>query len=175
MISHDIPLPTGPTVRTRNPLSGVCGVYKLRCQATGKIYIGASKDIARRYRDHGAASDTSRIAKAIRAAGKINFALELLERCAPAALIEREQHWINELRATDPEIGFNLRAANIATRTPKPRRVRWYDELHVMQPGDSTLLADRANASAFMSWGRSRKWKTATRREGDGVRVWRVA
>jgi group I intron endonuclease len=175
MISHDIPLPTGPTVRTRNPLSGVCGVYKLRCQATGKIYVGASKDIARRYGDHGVASDTSMIAKAIRAAGKINFAIEIIERCAPVVLIEREQHWINELRATDPEIGFNLRAANIATRTPKPRRARWYDELHVMLPGDSTLLADRAKASAFMSWGRSRKWKTATQREGDGVRVWRVA
>lgn len=174
MISRDIPLPTGPTVRTRNPLSGVCGVYKLRCQATGKIYIGASKDIARRYRDHGAASDTSRIAGAIRAAGKINFALELLERCAPAVMNERERHWINELRSMDESVGFNSRVAPTVQITDD-ERAALSAELGVMIPGDSTLLPDRKSAKAFRVWGRSRKWKTATQREGNGVRVWRVA
>lgn len=42
----------GHTIKPKNSLRGVCGIYKLTHLPTGKFYVGSSKDLGRRKSEH---------------------------------------------------------------------------------------------------------------------------
>lgn len=74
------------------------GIYKITNNLSGKIYIGQSNNIERRWKEHCAPNrwktSENYIDVAIHKYGKENFSLEVLEECSIAQLNEREQYWI---------------------------------------------------------------------------------
>lgn len=85
----------------------VCGIYVIVQKSTGRMYVGKSADIHRRWKDYRREirKYTTEIFNALRAYGFEAFEWRVLEECSFDALNDREMWWIKELRAF--EIGFN--------------------------------------------------------------------
>lgn len=95
----------------------VCGVYKLTNQLTKECYIGQSKNCAKRLSEHlrcacgaAAASKSNALYDAMRRDGISNFSFELLEKCDPEDLDEKEAFFIN-LYSADT-LGYNSTSGN---------------------------------------------------------------
>ena len=80
------------------------GIYKITNKINGKIYIGQSNDIKRRFLEH-TYRDKLPIDIAIKKYGKENFSFEILEECPTEQLNEKETYWIKELKAL--KYGYN--------------------------------------------------------------------
>lgn len=93
-----------------------CGIYKITNQITNLCYIGQSKDIATRWKNHAKAGlgiDTpagNKLYKAMQEDGLENFSFELLEECAANELNEKEAFYINLYQADN--YGYNLTSGN---------------------------------------------------------------
>ena len=72
----------------------VRGIYKVTNKINGKVYIGQSVDIGRRWRQHMTAEDDIYFHKAIQKYGVENFEWEVIEQCKKSELDEREIYWI---------------------------------------------------------------------------------
>ena len=72
----------------------VRGIYKVTNKVNGKVYIGQSVDIGRRWRTHMTAKDDIYFHKAIQKYGVENFEWEVIEQCKKSELDERESYWI---------------------------------------------------------------------------------
>ena len=72
----------------------VRGIYKVTNKINGKVYIGQSVDIGRRWHEHMAAKDDIYFHKAIQKYGVENFEWEVIEKCKKKDLDEREIYWI---------------------------------------------------------------------------------
>ena len=83
------------------------GIYKIQNQINGKIYIGQSVHIERRWQEHCRASAHSLIAKAIHKYGKENFTFEIIEECATDDLDRLEEQYIKQYDSLVPK-GYNI-------------------------------------------------------------------
>ena len=83
------------------------GIYKIENLNDGKIYIGQSNDIARRFYEHMTKGASSRIPvdEVIQKEGPASFSYEIVEECAIEDLNEREKFWIKFFRANT--YGYN--------------------------------------------------------------------
>lgn len=83
------------------------GIYKITNNINGKIYIGQSNNIQRRFSEHQNRGAASRIPVdvAIQKYGKENFSFEIIEECAIEQLNQRETYWINYFNSI--EHGYN--------------------------------------------------------------------
>lgn len=95
----------------------VCGIYKITDQLTQEGYVGQSLNVAKRWGEHmragcGATSSskTNKLYDAMRRDGLSHFSFELLERCAPEDLDEKERFFIG-LYSTD-SLGLNSTSGN---------------------------------------------------------------
>lgn len=72
------------------------GIYKIENLNDGKIYIGQSNNIERRFYEHMTKGASSRIPvdKIIQEEGPASFSYEIVEECALDDLNERETFWI---------------------------------------------------------------------------------
>lgn len=91
-----------------------CGIYKITNQVNGKIYIGQSTNIKRRWREekHNAFSESSNEydcyrSKAFRKYGLENFTFEVIEECVTEKLNERERYWADYYDSYTPK-GYNV-------------------------------------------------------------------
>lgn len=84
-----------------------CGIYKIENKINGKIYIGQSIEIERRWQKHLSASDDFIVHQAIRKYGKENFIFSILEECELIDLNEKENYWINFYQSIVPN-GYNM-------------------------------------------------------------------
>ena len=64
------------------------GIYKITNKINGKIYIGQSNDIERRFKEHMTKGERSRILldHAIKKYGPDNFSYEVIEECTEEEL-----------------------------------------------------------------------------------------
>lgn len=79
------------------------GIYAIRNEVSGKMYVGSAIDIARRHAKHRYQLRTGKHpSKHLQASwdkyGEEVFEFAVLEECDSHLLIEREQHWIDELQ-----------------------------------------------------------------------------
>lgn len=83
------------------------GIYKIENLNDGKIYIGQSNDIARRFYEHMTKGTSSRIPvdAIIQKEGAASFSYEILEECSVEDLNEMEKKWIKFYRSN--EYGYN--------------------------------------------------------------------
>lgn len=83
------------------------GIYKITNNINGKIYIGQSNNIQRRFLEHKNRGATSRIPVdiAIQKYGKENFSFEIIEECTIEQLNQKEMYWISYFNSV--ENGYN--------------------------------------------------------------------
>lgn len=94
------------------------GIYKVTNQINNKIYIGKSKDIQRRWRQHHTEPFNKNcdaysviFYKAIRKYGIEHFSFEVIEECSEEQLNEREKYWIafyNSYFNNENSSGYNM-------------------------------------------------------------------
>ena len=83
------------------------GIYKITNTVNGKIYVGQSIDIARRWEDHiNKKGQNSLISQAIKKYGFKAFTFEVLEECTQNELDDLEQYWIDFYDSCNN--GYNL-------------------------------------------------------------------
>ena len=91
----------------------ICGIYKITNIQNGKVYIGQSRHIYRRWTEHKCdAKDENNptlLYKAFRKYGEQNFKFEVLEECSPNNLTDRENYWIYHYNTLSPN-GYNIKA-----------------------------------------------------------------
>jgi group I intron endonuclease len=88
------------------------GVYVLRSESDGKVYVGCSADLTTRICRHAYALRCGwHHSKHLQAAwvlyGEENFSFEILEFCSEELLDEREEMHQMRLRSRDPAFGYN--------------------------------------------------------------------
>jgi hypothetical protein len=108
------PSPIAPSRgRTADEATGLkSGIYRIRCLANGKVYIGSAVKIAKRWRDHiqvlvNNQHHSSHLQRAWNKYGPEAFAFEVIEWVEVARLIEREQAHIDAVQAARRSHGFN--------------------------------------------------------------------
>jgi group I intron endonuclease len=96
------------------------GIYLIRNNLNGKIYVGSSTDITRRFYMyyslyHISIRKNSLICRALLKYGYSRFSVEILEYCDHSVLIEREQYYIdlllpeyNILKVAGSSMGYKL-------------------------------------------------------------------
>lgn len=86
------------------------GIYKITNQINGKVYIGQSIHILRRWEQHkqNVNTGTSKIYQAMRKHGLNNFTFEVLEECSPDQLNDREVYWISYYNSFNSDKGYNM-------------------------------------------------------------------
>lgn len=105
------------------------GIYRIRCIVTGEFYIGSSANIAARFKEHKydlrhSIHHNYKLLAEWERHGEESFVFEIVEECeGTAALMEREQHWID---TSNPPL-------NISRDTRRPalglkRRQDWKDK-----------------------------------------------
>ncbi len=91
----------------------VAFIYVLRCEPSGKVYVGSAKDAAKRIREHFNALNKGRhenpyLQKAWDKYGKEQFTSKIVQTCFEKLRWRCEQNWIDNLQACNSEFGFNL-------------------------------------------------------------------
>lgn len=83
------------------------GIYKITNRINGKVYIGQSIHIKRRWQEHCRPSTKSIISDAIKKYGKENFSFEIIEECNVEELNEKEAYYIESYNSLTPN-GYNI-------------------------------------------------------------------
>lgn len=93
----------------------IAGIYEIKNIKTDKVYIGQSKDIMERWRDHvrrlkKQKHDNHYLQNAWNKYGAEAFCFNILETCEPDfnTLNELEVKWINKKNALDDKYGYNI-------------------------------------------------------------------
>lgn len=86
-----------------------CGIYKITNKLNGKMYIGQSVDIEKRWLAHKRLSktDDGHLYSAMRNYGLDNFTFSLICEVPESALDQYEISYIKYYETTDPEKGYN--------------------------------------------------------------------
>jgi len=94
------------------------GIYCIRNTLDGKVYVGKSINIERRFLTHSyllnkdyCVGDVNRhLFNAVKKYGMENFSFEIIEKVeGEESLTERELFWMVDLKSTDRDFGYNLR------------------------------------------------------------------
>lgn len=89
------------------------GVYQIKNTVNGKLYIGSSKDINVRWKQHlNELNKNSHVNDHLQNAwnkyGKENFIFSIIELCNENNLREREQYYIDKFNCINNEKGYNI-------------------------------------------------------------------
>lgn len=93
----------------------ICGIYKITNQSNGKIYIGKSTNIKRRWTEHikrgtgceSGSQQGQKLYKAMLEEGVWNFSFEILEETTKEKYSEREKFWIEFFDSVN--YGYNMK------------------------------------------------------------------
>ena len=91
------------------------GIYKITNKINGKIYVGQSNCIQRRFAQHKSPYEQQRFSnkplyKAFKKYGIQNFSFEVIEQCSQEQLNTREKFWIKTLHSLCHQNGYNITA-----------------------------------------------------------------
>jgi len=93
----------------KDTLQDQSGIYCILCQETGSMYIGSSSSMGERLVSHVFNySSNLHLQRAIALYGLPAFIFIVIESCAPANLLSREQYWLDWLFALPPSLRFNF-------------------------------------------------------------------
>lgn len=108
------------------------GIYKITNLINGKIYIGQSRNIKKRWQNHKCAAHNPNnkaynypLYRAMRKYGIENFDFSILENCQINQLNEREKYWITYYSSDNGNYGYN----NDSGGTSCPHPVKLTEEM----------------------------------------------
>lgn len=98
----------------------ICGIYCIECKIDGKKYIGLSRDIYERWKQHKKELKCNRhINRHLQFAwnkyGEENFSFYILEECVSEILGEREIYYIQKYDSLNQSAGYNLTSGGDGT------------------------------------------------------------
>lgn len=82
----------------------ICGIYKITAP-NGKVYVGQSKNVYKRWDDHKRSKQKTKISESINKFGGDSHTFELLEVCDVGKLLTREKHFISLFNSD--KVGLN--------------------------------------------------------------------
>jgi group I intron endonuclease len=90
------------------------GVYQIRCNQNGKIYIGSAVNLQWRWRSHrrdlgNGVHVNPHLQSAWNLHGETSFEFSVLQYVEEHRLLASEQLWIDKTGCTDRRIGFNVK------------------------------------------------------------------
>ena len=88
------------------------GIYKITCMVNGKIYVGSSNNLRKRWKNHTKSLQQNThhnqyLQRGWNKYGADAFVFEVIELVMPWALLDREQYWLDTLKPFSPK-GFNI-------------------------------------------------------------------
>lgn len=88
------------------------GIYQIKNKANGKVYIGSSKNLKRRFSQHKRQlnnnyHDNRHLQYSFNKYGQNNFEFHIIEITNLEEMLEREEFWINHLKSYDSNYGYN--------------------------------------------------------------------
>jgi group I intron endonuclease len=90
----------------------ITGVYKIENKINGKVYIGQSIDITRRWKEHcrpnKILNEKTKLSRAFKKYGVENFTFEVLETCPIESLYELELKYMTHYQSFKKKIGYNI-------------------------------------------------------------------
>jgi group I intron endonuclease len=104
-------------------MTDLCGIYLIRNTVNGKVYVGQSSHIYRRWREHKKAMRLgykSYLHDAMRKHGLDAFEHVVLELCDFDTMDEREAYWMAVHHCHDESKGYNYRPAGQAKQAMTP-------------------------------------------------------
>ena len=146
-----------------------CGVYSIRCDNTGKIYVGSSTQIYVRWSQHRAdlrrdKHHNYRLQRAWIKHGEQAFSFHILEECDRESLERREQHFVtllnpayNLITEIDRRRGKVVEALRIAVLRAKWASIthcpqgHLYDETNTYKSKRSNRICRTCNAMRVAS------------------------
>lgn len=84
------------------------GIYKLTNTINQKVYIGQSKNIGRRMNEYKHGYFNVHLTRAVGTYGIETIEMDVIERCPPADLDDREEYWIAFYDSTNQTKGYNI-------------------------------------------------------------------
>jgi group I intron endonuclease len=95
----------------RPKVNPIAGVYMIRCKVNGKVYIGCSGDIKRRWRTHKTQPSNKLLTNDFIKYGYDQFEFSILEVCQDKWHAEkRELYYMRLHNCFDPKQGYNVKA-----------------------------------------------------------------
>ncbi len=90
------------------------GTYTIENLVNGKLYVGQSADIDKRWREHigsltGRYHENSKLQRAWNKYGEDMFIHDVLVECSEDQLYSEENYWCNLLNVHDDRYGYNIR------------------------------------------------------------------
>lgn len=103
----------------------ISGIYQIHCISNGKVYIGSSKDIYTRWKQHKSDLNRNRhpnpyMQKSYNKYGKIYFVYSILEECTEDKLLEREQYYLDYVFEANNTFNLALIAGSPTKGRKKP-------------------------------------------------------
>lgn len=121
----------------------ISGIYMITNKNTGQKYIGQSKNIYRRWKNHCYGHDESRIDRAINKYGEDNFTLQVIEELSNDSdcLKERERYWIKKYNTFEDKNHYNLTPGGDYCPTQDPLQLyKFQGENHWDCSGDKNPM-----------------------------------
>lgn len=90
----------------------ICGIYQIKNKTNYKVYIGSSKNVYVRWKQHlsmleNGKHHSNHLQNAWDKYGRNNFIFEILEKCNEDVLIDREQYYIDYSKSYQRDNGYN--------------------------------------------------------------------
>jgi len=100
--------------RKSREIPTLSGVYQIRCDQNGKIYIGSAINLEWRWQSHrrdlrNGVHVNPHLQSAWNLYGETSFEFSVVEYVDERRLLATEQFWIDKTRCTDRKIGFNIK------------------------------------------------------------------
>lgn len=120
------------------------GIYKVTCLPTGKVYIGSTTDIRKRWLWHrsdlrAGKHHNRHLQNAWNKHGEAAFMFEILEMVMFVEYLhEREQYWLDHFQAHNPQKGFNF---------GKVARAPWLGRSHSTETRQKLSARSKANVT----------------------------
>jgi len=84
-----------------------CGIYKIENNINGKVYIGQSKQIEKRWISELNGDCNEHLKYSFKKYGKCNFSFSIIEECDKNFLSEKEIFYISQFKSHIREFGYN--------------------------------------------------------------------
>ena len=134
----------------KHPLS-TAGIYIITCTVNGKIYIGSSVNIKRRWSQHVSdlktrTHDNCYLQNAWNRHGEKAFKIDALELCDKSILVEREQFYLDTMKPFKSR-GFNIAITAQKSQLGRPVTPEHRAKISAARKGHSVSEETRAKLS----------------------------